>query len=587
MVAAGGSSVPAWVRAAVRFRRVRPPVGHSIRAGLCVGVPVALGFAVDEVVLGVTIGLACVLRTIGEQEGPHRLNVRNLLVATPIAACGYLFGAMQGWPLAPLVVVMAATAFVAGTLSVHGPGFALGGMQFLLVASVALGIPDSGVAPEIGWFLLGASIYAAAMAIDFFVLEPRRPDRIALAGLDDAIRALEVQPAPRQRAGANVALAAARRVPSPGWEASEPGIARWGAYADVVAAADDVAAWEGARQGPDPDRRAAYERAREAWAAGRPSRREPMRGAPVAAREPWRQRIAIDAATRNHALRLALCFGLAVSSRAWVDLDHWYWVPATVGLVMQPDFGSVFGRAVLRVAGTIVGSVIAALVLWAVPDGVGLGLVIGLLAATIPWAKQTSYILQSVALGAVVLLLVSQIAPVDGTLGLPVQRVLATIVGGVIVLVFGYLIWPGARRVSIAPTVAEATASIAAMLRTASTPVPADAAAREQRKATAVGARQHAFDVLAAARVPLARAEGEPPPASTDAAAWTDAVRSVEGLGAAVSDHAIARLSGTSALPESSDLAHSVEALATIDDPVTVDEAAAALADRVRNPGSA
>ena len=87
-----------------------------------------------------------------------------------------------------------------------------------------------------------------------------------------------------------------------------------------------------------------------------------------------------------------------------------------------------------------------ALVLAGVPDGVGLGVAMGLLAAAIPWAKLASYTLQSAALAAVVVLLVDQLAPSSGV-ALPLQRVVATAIGGGIVVVFGYLIWPEARRI--------------------------------------------------------------------------------------------------------------------------------------------
>lgn len=578
---ARGATVPGWVRATLRFRRVVPPLGHSLRAGLCVGVPVALGFALDEVAVGVTVGLACVLRTIGEREGPHRVNATSLLIATPIAACGYLFGLVQDLALVPLVALMAAVAFVAGTLARHGEGFALGGMQFLLVASIALGIPDTGTAAELGWFLLGAAIYATCMAIDFGFLEPHRPERLALAELDRAVQAFEAHPGAAERSAANAALAAARRVPTPGWESTTSGVARWGRYADVVAAADDVVAWEAAHRGPDGPRRQGYDDAGEALTRGLSSDRVPAPAALSGEARPWRGRLALDRATRAHAARLALCFGIAVSSRAWVGLDHWFWVPATVGLVMQPDFGSVFGRAVLRMAGTVAGSAVAAAVMWAVPEGVAFGIVIGVLAATIPWSKQTSYVLQSAALAAVVLLLVSQIAPAEGSLSLPVQRVLATAVGGGIVLVFGYLIWPSARRVSIAPMIGAATASVAALLRTASEPVPADEPGRARRRAAAIGARHHALDLLVAAKAPLGRAAGEPPPASTDAAAWADAVGSVERLGGAVSDHAIARLDGAPPLADAASVAADIESLAAETDPAALEERAAGITDRV------
>lgn len=577
---AGVGVIPDWMRATVRIRRVALPVGRTIRAGLCVGLPVVVGVAVDHEVVGITIGLAAVLRTIGEHPGPHRANVRSLLVATPIAGCGYLFGLVQGWPLVALVALTAVVAFVAGTLAIHGPAFALGGMQFLLVSSLALGLPDTGTAEEIGWYLAGAAIYLGAMAVDFFLIEPRRPERVALADLDAAVLAVQDHPGPVQRSAANAALAAARRIPSPGWSASASGIARWGAYADVVAAADDLVAWEGANQGPDVERRRAYDEARTAWTEGRPSTRTPE-PVVVEPKAPWAERLVPDDAALRHASRLALCFALAVSARGWVGLDHWYWVPATVGLVMQPDFGSVFGRATLRVVGTVAGSALAAVLLWVVPEGVALAVVIGLAAATIPWAKETSYVLQSVSLATVILMLVTQIAPAEGSLGLPAQRALATAVGGAIVLVFGYLIWPRARRVAIAPTVGAATAAIASLMRTASEPVPTEPSARADRKASAVGARQRALDLLAATAVPLGRAAAEPPPASTDAAAWSDAVHSIEHLATTVSDHAIARLADAAPIPDAAAVADDIEHLADPDDPLATEARADELAARI------
>lgn len=342
-----------WVRTTVALRREPLPLGHTVRAAVCVGLPAVVGFAVDDAVLGATIGLACVLRTIGERRGPHRVNVRNLLIAAPVAACGYLFGPLQDLPLAALVAVMAAVAFLAGTLVVHGESWTLAGMQLLLVTSIAIGVPDTGAIRSLVLFFLGAGLYAAAMAVDYLVFEREH------------------------------GLPAASTPPAP----------------------------------VDPDERR------------------------------W---LGVDAAACRQAGRLALCFAIAVSSRGWLDLPHWFWVPATVGLVMQPSYGSVPGRALLRIVGTAAGSVVAALILATGIDGVALGAVIGLLAATIPWAKLASYALQSASLAAVVLLLVEQLVPASAA-ALPLQRTIAAAVGGAIVLVFGFALWPEARRLEAAP----------------------------------------------------------------------------------------------------------------------------------------
>lgn len=341
--------VPTWMGGALRLRPAGIPVGHTVRAALCVGAPAALGFALDDVVTGVTVALACVLRTVGERPDPFAANVRSLLVATPIGACGYVFGYAEGLPLPALVGLMAVVAFAAGVLAGRGGALALGSMQLLLITSVAIGVPDAEVGRTVLLFFGGAALYLACLAVDAFVFEP-------------GLRA----GAPRTPAG--------------------------------------------------------------------PSSADPGLGA------------VLDPALLRQAGRLALSFAVAVSARGWVDLQHWFWVPATVGLVMQPSFGSVPGRAVERAIGTVLGAVVAACVLVVVPDGVGLGLAMGLLAATIPWAKLASYALQSAGLAAVVVLLVDQVSP-SAIVGLPVQRVLATVVGGAIVLVFGFLVWPEARRI--------------------------------------------------------------------------------------------------------------------------------------------
>jgi len=48
------------------------------------------------------------------------------------------------------------------------------------------------------------------------------------------------------------------------------------------------------------------------------------------------------------ALRLTLCVAIAEVVALMVPLERSYWITLTVGSCSKPDFGSVFGRAVLR-----------------------------------------------------------------------------------------------------------------------------------------------------------------------------------------------------------------------------------------------
>ncbi len=68
-----------------------------------------------------------------------------------------------------------------------------------------------------------------------------------------------------------------------------------------------------------------------------------------------------DAALRAHALRLATLVAVTTLLYRVVDLSHGYWVPLTVLAVLQPDERASRVRALQRGAGTLVGTVVIAL----------------------------------------------------------------------------------------------------------------------------------------------------------------------------------------------------------------------------------
>lgn len=59
--------------------------------------------------------------------------------------------------------------------------------------------------------------------------------------------------------------------------------------------------------------------------------------------------------------RLSLCTALAYSALYLRPIPQGYWIPPTVALVMKPDLGSVFARAMLRSIGTV-GAVVAVVI---------------------------------------------------------------------------------------------------------------------------------------------------------------------------------------------------------------------------------
>jgi uncharacterized membrane protein YccC len=153
------------------------------------------------------------------------------------------------------------------------------------------------------------------------------------------------------------------------------------------------------------------------------------------------------ASTRDaleNGLRLAVCMGLASACViALREPSHSYWLPLTVAVIVRPEYSSVFERTVNRVAGTMVGALIAAVILLVAPGAwfiaVGAALAIGFAVLSAP----KLYGLAVVGITASALLSASIGTPDPA---FPLTRVLDTVLGALIAIVFGYLLWPRRRR---------------------------------------------------------------------------------------------------------------------------------------------
>ena len=70
----------------------------------------------------------------------------------------------------------------------------------------------------------------------------------------------------------------------------------------------------------------------------------------------------------RYALRSAIAASVALFIYKWFRIDHGYWLPFTVIIVMQPYFGATFRRAMQRVAGTLLGGIAGSLLLHSPAD---------------------------------------------------------------------------------------------------------------------------------------------------------------------------------------------------------------------------
>lgn len=139
------------------------------------------------------------------------------------------------------------------------------------------------------------------------------------------------------------------------------------------------------------------------------------------------------------AVRLGGCVAIAEAVANARGVDRGYWIPLTVAIVLRPELGDVVTRTIGRAGGTVVGAAVGAALLWLLGSGREAIPVIALGGAALPFLLRRSYMLFAAGISAVVVLLVATVAG-HGT-AVAVARILDTLVGCGIVLVFGYALW--------------------------------------------------------------------------------------------------------------------------------------------------
>ncbi len=546
----GFSHPGSWLRELARSKPAPWLWGKAIRAAFCIGLPLSLGYAFQMATTGMWISMATLMMTAGEPVGGYRFSARFLAISGAIGALGFLAGYLTVLPWGAVVAAMAVLGVVAGLISSYGAVWSIGAMQALLLGSIAIGVPGIGPYWRLSLlYLAGVAFYVAVLGVQA-LLARERPQhlatRMALRALAQLAKELAAEggDAGRVEVARKQVTEAYRGLTTVMMEVQAGNIGRSSAadhlavlvqrcdtvFAALMSTSDraalarahdrltvcaggDAGAARSAGSGDAlsvavedlADAIADRTAVRESPAASTPSHRD-WAG--------WLGRLAPGGDAVRSALALGLCMGLAYAAH-WVNREnHWFWIPLTVSLVMKPDLGSIFARAVLRSVGTVGGAALGAAALVLVPKGQGIVLVLAVFAAVLPWAKRYSYVVQAVALTPLVLLLVDIIEPGGRNVDYALQRVFDTALGSLIVLVFGYFLWPRTHPRHLAESFQGAKRALADYLRAA-------CALKPVAEAEGLAAyRWQAYGQLADMRGHLRTAAMEPPPASTEAAAW-------------------------------------------------------------------
>jgi uncharacterized membrane protein YccC len=580
-----GLRAPAWLEELVRTTPPPVPWRDVVRFAVTIPMPLAVavlvaggvrpGAALGAGVFATTGALAA---TLAPQSGPLRDRLRRIAAAIGFGAVGLVVGQYAsggGW--VPVVLIAALSA-VAALISSVNAAMSLGSLQLLIYTALSSGlVTPLSLAAEVGFFFAGAS-WATLTTLVQARTEALDPDRTSVAAVfrsiaelldasgtdrsDDCRRDLttalnaaydRVIRSRSHSAGrikelselAGVLNAAAPLVEGAvaaaraGVPADPADVAAVRALAAALESDDELTAERPpALDDAPPARRAVRHGVRLVWnVVGDPEERAgaAAQRAEVDRRTRLREladRTLANTESRGFAVRLALCMTVAEIARQYLPIQRPYWVLLTVAIVLKPDFGSVFTRAVQRGAGTLLGVLIGSALLAVLPRNAWVLVAMAAFAALLPWARNANFGLFSVFQTPVIILLLDLALP-SGP-GLVGARLVDTLIGCAIVLVFGYLLWPQTWRAPLDEALRAAALALDAFVEAAFTGSPAD-----RRRA-----RRRNYRALTELQTQLQRRLAEPPPISNRAAAWWPVIVQLERTSDAVTEAVIAQRMG-------------------------------------------
>ncbi|HVW20536.1 MAG TPA: FUSC family protein [Opitutaceae bacterium] len=173
----------------------------------------------------------------------------------------------------------------------------------------------------------------------------------------------------------------------------------------------------------------------------------------------WR----FDRALLRYTMRLATLAVLGVYAFERLHLTHGYWLPFTVAVVLQPDYGSTRQKAAQRMLGTLAGGILASLMLALHLPYLPLMAATAASSFVFVYLLKRNYGLAVIFITVFVVLLTESSGPV--TLDFTIERLAVTLAGGSLALLAALVFWPVWERNRFPPILARAVLANASYLR--------------------------------------------------------------------------------------------------------------------------
>jgi hypothetical protein len=593
--------VPDWLAELVRPKPAPLPWPDMIRAALATCVPLGVAFAVGNTTIGLLPAAGGLLGSLTDRGGSYLSRVKRIsTVGVFGGAVGLAIGSAihgRGWIAVVVLVVVAGASAVLSTIGDIGSQV---GMQLLVYSSLGIG-PFGALRPvwhtAVG-FLVGV-VWALVLILPGWLLDPygqhQRYVAAVYQALADQLASIGTDALTARRQAVTTAigeaydeLLSARAIAAGRNRTTMRLIAALNASNQMSQAATTLGV-AGTR--PPPMVIETVRRLAEAIETGSKGRQPPMippvwdtspgavalRDAMAgvarvlardwtpgdrtraALREEVRERSGDPAdgirerilrvvgggqVSRTFVIRLMACIGVAGVVSEVLPLQRSYWVPLTVAIVLKPDYGSVFARAVQRGIGTIVGAVAGA-VLLVLFHGAWLLIPFGVLAALLPYGRNRNYGLLATFLTPLVVVLVDLLKPLGWRLA--GDRLIDTLIGCAIVLVVGFAPWPMSWYAHLPGRFGQAALDVCEYMKEA---LGAPAEVGSASSMALARRRRSTYRALGDMRAEFQRTMSEPPSISRRATAWWPAAVGLEQVLDAVTAVSLAVGRGAS-VPES------------------------------------
>jgi uncharacterized membrane protein YccC len=458
------------------FDRSALEPGYAIRCTAGVAIPLAVAGLLGSPSLGVAAAIGAFITGFTSLQGIYRTRLQAILIAALGMSLTSFIGALAAHSTAGLIAATIVAGYACGTISQLGPAAATVALNsfvaFVLFSSQAL---EPAAALQQSGLVLGGGLIQALLVLVVWPTAHLDVERTAMADvyadlasfarsiargspglppITPFATARQVLADPQPFAGSAERARFGRLLEDA--EAIRKGLAALSHARDMPAAVaeqlDTIASILRARRKAERVELPEIEGAGELSAylrdailaasllsSGRLPNvhllSRPRPGPYIENHVDWRNR---------DALRFALVLGIAMALARHFSADRGYWIPLTAAIVLKPDFQTTFVRGFARIAGTMLGAVVATLVLALVRGREALQVTGILASAAIAYLTfYPNYGLFTVAITSFVVLVL-------GMRGLPGTttidaRILDTLAGGGLAMI-GYLAMPTWER---------------------------------------------------------------------------------------------------------------------------------------------